>query len=317
MDPFVPARWLAHPHLQTLWPHLLRRPRVPPLRAERLELPDGDFVDLAWVDGPADAPIVCLFHGLEGSARSSYVGGLFGALAAEGCRAVLMHFRGCSGVPNRKARRYHSGDTDDIRFLVSTLRSRHPGGAIGAVGVSLGGNALLKYLAEEGEGSPVRAAVAVSPSLEPGRANAQLSRGFSRVYQAHLLGKLKGHLRARADEAAAAGVDVARGLGAPDFWTFDDAVTAPLHGFAGADDYYTRAASRPRLREIATPTLLLLDPTDPFFGPGMVPSPEELSPAVTLERCEGAGHVGFVAGPWRPRYWLDERVPAFLVPRLA
>lgn len=309
---FRPAWWLPSPHLQTIWPTLLRRGLRVEARSERLELPDGDFVDLAWV-GPDSGPIVVVLHGLEGSLRSPYARGILRAIAARGWRGVLMHFRGCSGEPNRLPRGYHSGDTGDIAYLVETLRARAPATPIAAVGYSLGGNALLKWLGELGSDNPLIAAVAVSAPFELASAAARLERGISRLYQAWLLR----HSRQAVLRKVRLGIlppsfrDVGR---LRTFRAFDDRVTAPLHGFAGVDDYYARASSRQYLGEIRAPALILHARDDPFLTPAAIPARCELSPSVHLELSDHGGHVGFITGvlPGRARYWLDGRIMAFL-----
>ncbi|MCC7411233.1 MAG: hydrolase [Gammaproteobacteria bacterium] len=309
---FEPAWWLPGPHAQTLWPVLARRKVRTRLRRERLELPDGDFVDLDWA-GPDDATVVALFHGLEGNAASAYAAGLLEALARRGRRAVLMHFRGCSGEPNRNPRSYHSGDTGDIAFLIATLARRSAGRPVAAVGYSLGGNALLKYLGERGADAGIAAAVAVSVPFDLLDAATRLERGFSRLYQRRLLAGLKGKVRTRAGVLAGR-IDLLRAATASTFREFDDVVTAPLHGFAGADDYYRRSSSRHYLHGISVPTLLLHARDDPFMTPAAIPPASALAPPVELELSAHGGHVGFVTGriPGYAHYWLESRIPAFL-----
>ncbi|MCU0936006.1 MAG: hydrolase [Gammaproteobacteria bacterium] len=323
-----------------------RRPRLG-LRRERVELPDGDFLDLDWVApaaGPAGsrgadpervdvsargawggtgrarpaerAPVVLVLHGLEGSSDSHYARGLLAAVRDRGWTGVLMHFRGCSGEPNRLPRSYHSGETGDTAYVVSLLRGRLPGRPLAVVGYSLGGNVLLKWLGETGSAATVDCAVAVSVPFELSAAANRLERGFSRFYQWWLLRSLADALEEK----------VARGTLPPafagharsrTFRAFDDAVTAPLHGFAGVDDYYGRSSSRQYLGGIAVPTLILHALDDPFLVPAAVPVPSEVPSAVTLEVYPRGGHVGFVAGrwPWRAEYWLERRIPAFLAAR--
>ncbi len=306
-SPFVPARLLHGPHAQTLFAYFGPRPPPVATRSERLELPDGDFVDLAWTP-PLVGPLVAVFHGLEGSVRSPYASGALTALHAAGLPAVLMHFRGCSGEPNRLARAYHSGDTADIRYLLDQLMARGQA-ATAAIGFSLGGNALLKYAAEQGTGCALRAVLAVSPALQPGAAATRMSIGASRIYQRYLLDKLKRGIKNKR-ALLRDHIDIASALRSSSFRQFDDRVTAPLHGFANADDYYARSASRPLLREIAVPTRILHSADDPFFSADMVPRADELGPQVTLELSEHGGHVGFVGPGGTP--WLDQWIPSTL-----
>ncbi len=280
-SPFVPPWWCRGPHCQTLFPYLLRRtPRIA-LRRERLELPDGDFLDLDW--GPAThGPIVLVLHGLEGSSDSKYTRGLLRALHARGWRGVVMHFRGCSGEPNRLARSYHSGETGDLAHVVSQLRSRAPATPLAAVGYSLGGNVLLKWLGETGAAAPLDAAVAVSVPFVLAESAARLERGLSRLYQWVLLRSLR---RSVAEKRARVALPLrVRNLSAlRSFRDFDEHVTAVLHGFRGADHYYAASSSRPLLRRIAVPTLIVHALDDPFMWPQTAPAPAEVSATVALE----------------------------------
>lgn len=310
--PFKPAWWLRNPHLQTLWPVLFRRRLRPPLRRERLELPDGDFVDLDWTLNDS-GPIVIIFHGLEGSSHSHYARGMLSALPRHGMRAVLMHFRGCSGESNRLARAYHSGDTGDIDFLVRTIKTREPDTPLAAIGYSLGGNALLKWLGEQGISAPVQCAVAVSVPFLLHESTAHMNRGLSRLYQWHLLKSLKrGAYRKAAKFTPPAPLREINRM--KSFYEFDDRITARLHGFEGAMHYYTSSSSRQFLNRIRIPALIVHASDDPFMHPGVIPGKPELSPSVELSLHARGGHVGFVGGafPWRPRYWLDEQLPVWL-----
>jgi uncharacterized protein len=306
---FSPPWWLRNPHLQTLWPVLFRR--QPPLshRPERLELPDGDFVDLCWT-GPDQGPLVIVLHGLQGSIQSPYVVGILRTLAARGVRGVLMHFRGCSGQPNRLARGYHSGETGDLRFLLSTLRQREPETPLAAIGYSLGGNVLLKYLGEAGSETPLLGGVAVSVPLVLRTASDRLGEGLSRIYDRYLLRALLAGAKRKVPQLKAAGLDVEAVLGCQSIRAFDEHLTAPLHGFSDASDYYTRCSSRSFLTAIRRPTLILHAADDPFMRPEVVPDASELAASVTLELSAGGGHVGFISG--YGRYWLEERIPAFV-----
>lgn len=309
---FEVAWWLRSPHLQTLWPTLARRSPGPPLRRERFELSDGDFVDLDWTLG-SSGPIIVLLHGLEGSSASPYIRGMLQTIERRGWRGVLMHFRGCSGEPNRLPRSYHSGDTADFQSLVSALRLREASVPLAAVGFSLGGNVLLKSLGEQGDASLIDTAVAVSVPMRLGECADRLEWGFSRLYQWRLLRDMRAKQRRKFRDCSAP-IDLS-GLST---WTtfrhFDHHVTAPLHGFAGVVDYYAKSSSRQFLPGIRTPTLILHARDDPFMTPAVLPEERELSDTTRLEISERGGHVGFVGGklPARPVYWLEERVPEFL-----
>lgn len=313
---FKPAWWLPDPHSQTLWPHLFKPRREPPLREERLTLPDGDFVDLCWTKNN-DGPVIALFHGLEGCIRSHYASRMMAAVEARHWRGVFMHFRGCSGELNRLDRSYHSGETGDIGFLLDTLRDRYPDAPLFAIGYSLGGNALLKYLGERGEDTPLDAAVTVSVPFLLANGARRLNTGVSRLYQRHLMRSLHGKVL-RKFHGRRPGFTPEEVGRLNSFYQFDDYFTAPLHGFAGADDYYERCSSRQYLKAIRRPVLILHTRDDPFMTPEAIPEERELSSAVQLELSDRGGHVGFVAGavPGRPVYWLERRIPRFLSEQL-
>lgn len=306
---FRPAWWIRGPHLQTLWPSLLRRrPRLR-LVCERVELPDGDFIDLARARNGGRQVLVV--HGLEGSLESHYAAGILYALAEASYEPIFMHLRGCSNEPNRLARSYHSGATDDLAAVLDHLAARREGPLLAVIGYSLGGNLLLKYLGE-GRGHTIGAGIAVSVPFLLRDAMLRLDLGASRIYQRYLVDKLKGSYRrkfARISSPLSLNVDRIR-----DFYGFDDRVTAPLHGFTGADDYYAKCSCRQFLPHIETPTLIIHAKDDPFMFKHSVPREEELGPGVRLELAAHGGHVGFVSGtlPWRPRYWLEARIVEYL-----
>ena len=290
-------------------------------------MPDGDFLDLDWVARargaiPSDAaPLVLVLHGLEGCAESGYVLEMHRALAREGLAAVGMNFRACSGEPNRLPRMYHSGETGDLACVLRTLRDRFPERPLGVVGFSLGGNVLLKFLGERGgssrrDGTP-HAAVAISVPFALSAGAEWIERGFSRVYRRYLVRRLHRKVR-RKVEILRPHVDVDRVLRARTFREFDDAATAPLHGFAGAEDYYRRSSSTPFVGAIAVPTLVLHALDDPFVPSEVVPREAlERNPAIEVRISERGGHVGFVTGPpWRPRFWAEREAARYLARRL-
>ncbi len=313
VPPFRPPAWLRGPHRQTLFPFFFLRAPIPPWTPERLELPDGDFVDLCHF-GTGDGPRVCLFHGLEGSLRSHYIGGLAQSLLDLGCRVTFMHFRGCSGEPNRLPRAYHSGDTGDLGHLIATLRAREPDTPLGAAGFSLGGNALAKYLGEQGARTPLAAAVTVSVPFDLGVCADYIDRGFSRLYQTHLVRSMRDSTRARMHHVGELAINTAALKRARSFREFDDAVTAPLHGFTDADDYYRRASSGPWLRSIAVPTRLIQAYDDPFVGPDPVPTHADVADVVELDFSPHGGHCGFIAADrrGRPYRWLNSSIARWL-----
>ncbi|MFT7518072.1 MAG: putative alpha/beta-fold hydrolase [Kiritimatiellia bacterium] len=308
---FRSAWWLRNAHLHTVWCSVVRRPVRIDCAAERLELPDGDFVDLAWLDRHPAAPLVVAFHGLAGSVESQHMAGVMRALDASGYGSVLMHFRGCSGVPNRLRRAYHSGETGDINYLLEELRRRFPTRTLYAFGVSLGANALLKYLGEVGSDVVLDKAVAVSPPFQLSVCSDHMNKGLARFYQRYLVARL---VKAAASKTAPLdGPPVDSGVldGCRSFWEFDEHVTAPLHGFSSASDYYQRSSSRQFLAGIEVPTLIVHSRDDPFFVPDVIPGADELSSSVRLEVSRHGGHVGFRGPglPGRGRYWLEERLP--------
>ncbi|MFK3909573.1 hydrolase [Pseudomonas monteilii] len=322
-SPFHPAVGLGNPHLQTLWgPFIRRQPGLSRTR-ERLWLDDGDFLDLDW-HGPhsAQAPLVVVLHGLTGSSQSPYIIGLQRALAACGWASVAVNWRGCSGEPNRLARSYHSGISEDLAQVVEHLRRVRPLAPLHAVGYSLGGNVLLKYLGERGADSALHAAVAVSVPFRLDQCADRIALGFSRVYQAHFMRELSAHLSAKHDylrqQGHLEGLAALERLGPlgrlRTFWDFDGKVTAPLNGFDSAQDYYRRASSRYYLGQIETPTLIIQARDDPFIFAHSLPTAEELAPGTSFELHARGGHVGFVEGSVRrPRYYLERRIPQWLL----
>ncbi|MBU1329644.1 MAG: hydrolase [Gammaproteobacteria bacterium] len=319
---FKPAWWLPGPHLQTLWNPMCRKPPQLARTRERLWLADGDFLDLDW-HGPhqADAPLVLVLHGLTGSSSSLYVLGLQQQLAAQGWASVALNWRGCSGEPNLLPRGYHSGASEDLAETVAHLRAQRPMAPLYAVGYSLGGNVLLKYLGESGAESQLQGAAAVSVPFRLDQCADRIGLGFSRVYQAHFMREMvayvQGKQRSFSDQGQADRLSVLERLGPLDgmrtFWDFDGRITAPLHGYTDAADYYARASSRFYLGRIQTPTLLIQAEDDPFVFRHSLPEPAELAPGTELELHAHGGHVGFVAGtPWQPDYYLERRIPAWL-----
>lgn len=315
--PFRPARWLPGPHAQTLGGKLMRSHEPPPRERLRLEMPDGDFVDVDLSPDPApDAPLVLVLHGLEGSARRGYVVSLCHALLRADLRPAALNFRGCSGEANRRARSYHSGETGDLALVVEELRERHPDRPLGLVGFSLGGNVLLKYLGERGDGldPAVKGAVAISVPFDLAAGSRIIEEGlWGRLYTHYFLRMLKERVRARR-RVLEKHVDVRAALEAPTLWAFDDAVTAPLHGFRDARDYYRKSSSLGFLERIRVPTLLLQARDDPFQPAERLPEGEvRENPSLVAAFPERGGHVGFVSGPpWAPRFWAERESVRFL-----
>lgn len=319
---FHPAFGLSNPHLQTLWGPLWRKLPDLPRSRERLWLADGDFIDLDW-HGPhqPNVPLVLVLHGLTGSSHSPYVKGLQQSLHARGWASVAANWRGCSGEPNLLPRSYHSGASEDLAEAIKHLHAKRPLAPLFAVGYSLGGNVLLKHLGETGSASGLQGAVAVSVPFRLDQCADRIGQGFSRVYQAHFMREMVAYIKnkqrqfqhdGRADSLAALAA-----LGSLEnmrtFWDFDGRVTAPLHGFKDAEDYYRRASSRYFLGEIRTPTLIIQAADDPFVFPHSLPQADELSACTQFELQARGGHVGFVDGSIRqPGYYLERRIPQWL-----
>ena len=320
---FRPPRWLQNRHLQTVLPTMpWAYARFPKIRREILQLPDGDETAVDWLDQPdpppVTAPLLLILHGLEGSARSSYARMLMARAASLGWHACVMHFRDCGDYSNRLPRRYHAGETNDLRHFLTRLAASEQVGPLAAVGYSLGGNVLLKYLGEAADATPLRAASAVCVPLNLHLCAEALNSAFSKVYQTYLLIRMKNALRRKFNRHSAA-FNWDKAMSARTFGEFDDVVTAPLHGFRGMDDYYDRCSAMNFLRAIERPTLIVNSIDDPFMTPAVIPSPELLSEHITIEVSDFGGHVGFIDGgtPWKPRFYLPDRITAFLEPYLA
>lgn len=309
----------------------MSRPRrLIPYNREVWETPDGDDLVLDRTAGGPGTPIVIALHGLEGSSYSVYVQGILALAARKGWRGVAMNFRSCARDPkdlsrmlwNRRPRLYHSGDTADLDFLVRTLAAREPRAPLFAFGASLGGNVLAKWLGENPLQSAVAAAAVVSAPFDLAASGRHMERGLGRWYAESFLASL----RPKAIETAgrfpeAAGkIDLRRTRASKTFREFDDAANAPLHGFAGADDYYARASSLRLLPAIATPTLCLNARDDPFLPPETLERARAMaSPSIEFVTPDRGGHIGFVEGaaPWRPRYWAEERAISHFARHLA
>lgn len=303
--------WLPGGHLQTIYASLRPPPRVA-LERRRWDAPDGDFVDVDFAGDPGAARRLVLFHGLEGSSDSHYARAIAAHAARRGWRIAIPHWRGCSGEPNRKPRAYHSGDTAEVDWILEKLGTAH------AIGISLGGNALLKWLGERGEAAAARVprAAAVSAPIDLPAAGGALDRGLNRLlYTRYFLSTLKP--KSLAKLARFPGLyDAARVRAARGFREFDDLVTAPLHGFRGVDHYWSEAASGPWLERIRVPTLLLNARNDPFLPErALLAAARRAAPCVVLEFPRTGGHAGFVSGPFPGHHrWLATRLLDFLEP---
>lgn len=319
--PFSPAGWAPNAHAQTLAARMLRSAEGPPLVRERIHTPDDDFLDLDWGPDPGPgSPIVLVVHGLEGSARRGYVRNVCRELLAGGVRPVALNLRGCSGEPNRALCYYHSGKTDDPAFVLERLHEMHPERPLGALGFSLGGNLLLKMMGERPDGGRalVDAVAVVSVPYDLAAGSALLEEtSMGRAYASYFLRSLKSKLRWKEAKLRAA-LDVDAGFAARTIWEFDERVTAPLHGFEGAADYYARSSSAGYLEGVRVPTLMLHAEDDPFLPRSSIPRDAVTrNDMLQLVLHASGGHVGFLEGtPWRPRFWADEEAARFLAEQL-
>jgi len=313
---YQPPWWLPGGNLQTIWPALFARRTTgpaPEYRRERWDTPDGDFVDLDWLAGNSPEhqkrPLLVLFHGLEGSSRSHYAEAFADFARERGLAYVVPHFRGCSGELNQGPRAYHSGDYEEVQWILRRLRERHPGPLL-AVGISLGGNALMRWAGEAGQQASrlADAVAAVCSPIDLAAGGRAIGRGFNRlVYTSMFLRTMKPKaLRKLAQHPGLFEREAL--LAARDLYQFDNLFTAPLHGFAGADDYYERASAKPHLHRIRIPALVLNARNDPFVPAASLPQVSEVGSHVTLWQPDGGGHVGFPAGPWpaHVRHMPDE-----------
>lgn len=316
VTPFSPHPLLKNCHVQTLWTRLARYRPSGHFHWSCFPLPDGDFIDLAWSDSPqicledADTPLLIIFHGLEGSVHSAYADHLMNYAKAHGWHAVTMHFRGCSGRLNRTHRAYHSGDTADARYLLKTFNSLTTK-PLYTAGFSLGGNMLVKLLGESPE-LKIEKAVCVSAPLALSSSSSRIDQGFSRVYRTHLLDSLKQKVLIKKQRGLLQGqIDISeRQLRRiVNFRTFDDRVTAPLHGFHGAADYYEQCSGLRFLPDIKHSLLIIHAADDPFTSAESIPQPGSYPSNVHHELSAHGGHVGFITSVnGRPGFWLSQRI---------
>ena len=319
-SPYRAPAWLPGGNLQTLYPALIARRPLVVYRRERWDTPDGDFIDLDWTE-PQDQglrnvdprqPLLVLFHGLEGNSNSHYARSLMFTAAQRGWRGVVVHFRGCSGELNRLPRAYHSGDSAEIDWILRRLRGVHDAGPLFAVGISLGGNALLKWLGEQGDAaaSVVQRAAAISAPVDLHAAADALERGFNMTYTRNFLVTMK-HKSIAKLHLHPGLFDATQLRATRTLREFDDLVTSRLHGYKNVDDYYTRASSKPLLAHITVPTLLLNARNDPFLPGSALPETSMLSAAVTAVFPGDGGHVGFPDHQGRLT-WLPRIVSEFV-----
>lgn len=308
---FKPAWYLSNRHLQTILPNIIH-PAFSAGKEQRIFLSDGDFLDLHWSRRRSTKTLLIL-HGLEGSIRSAYAKRIMNYCNHQGIAAVLMHFRGCSGEPNKRLRSYHSGDTDDLREVIQRLKAEGVTD-IALLGYSLGGNVTLKYMGETETDESIRCAIAVSVPFRLDICATVMNRGFAKIYQKTLLDRLIEKMRAKQHLFEADNRLFPDPGTMTSFWEFDDCFTAPLHGFGSAEHYYRSASSRQFLNGINKPTLIVHAEDDPFMSPAVLPEPDELSASITFELTQKGGHVGFVSNRgFLPDMWLQRRIHRFLI----
>lgn len=321
-DAFRPAWWLPGPHSMTVWGRFLRERPSLPTTTETWDTPDGDQVDVVRLAAPATSPRLVLLHGLEGGIRSHYSAGLLSQAARLSWGADMLLFRTCNGRMNRQPRSYHSGETGDFDFVLRRIAAQFPAAPLGLVGVSLGGNVLLKWLGEQGAAvsGQVRAAAAVSVPFDLARSSRRIGVGASRLYERHFLRSLRRKALAKLERypsiASRQAVEAATSL-----WTFDDAYTAIVHGFRDAADYYSQSSSIRFLQSIRVRTLLLSAYDDPFHPPEVLDEVAHLArenPHLELEFHARGGHVGFIEGPtpWHASFYAERRIMHYLDERL-
>ena len=333
---FKANRWMSNRHLQTLWPSTFRQLNPIPFERHTVITPDKDIVYLDCVgDSPfkdqngdlkshnkPPTPLVLMLHGLTGSSESNYIRGLQIAIDNRGWRSVTLNFRGCIEHPNLKAHSYHSGQTGDLDYVYTQIREREPDTPIAVIGFSLGGNMVLKWMGQSKKPLSIFAACVVSVPFELDKCANTLNKGFSKLYQKHLVDGLresyvlkKDYLRSQShiDELnrLEALADMSK---MKTFWQFDHQVTAVLNGFDSVNHYYNESSSRQYIKHIKVPTLMIQAEDDPFLCKSAIPTNQDLSSYTVLELSKQGGHVGFIGGrnSGSSAYWLDQRIPEFL-----
>ena len=313
---FKPSFFLRNRHIQTLYAPLFRKPKLRNLEFEKFILSDSDFVELAWRDKPkkvSTKPIVVLFHGLGGSYKSVYISNMMCALKREGFSSVLMHFRGAGESENLSPKSYHGCATSEALEFLESLRKEYPLSKIFAIGFSIGGNMLLNLLAQHRENSFLSGAIAISAPMQLDSSAHFINRGFSRFYQFIILKELRRILLQKVQRFQIFNLQKSDIENFKSFLEFDEAYTAPIHGFTCAKEYYKKCSAKQYLNQILTPTLIVHAKDDPFMSHDAIPSQEELSGHITFELHENGGHMGFIHGSvFKPQYYLEQRVVEYL-----
>ncbi len=306
---FDPPWWLRNKHVQSIYANVFKQRSTVDLKWEELVLSDGDFIDLAWAGpAPLGAPILILLHGLEGSAYSHYIQEMINLFIQHDWRIAVMHFRSCSGRLNRMSKFYNAESTDDFKEVVDHISQRFHNCPIFAMGFSLGGNILLRYLAQY-QDAPLNAGIAVSMPFELAKSADYLVP----FYQHVLLRSLKRKIEAKLELGMQLPIDYNSLKMISSLRRFDSMFTTPIYGYDSVDDYYHHASSRYVLKNVVHPALILHAMDDPFVPPGSIPHAHELSKSISLEISQHGGHMGFIKGglPWKPSYWFAQRIKTF------
>lgn len=318
---FSPAWWLPERHSQTLWRRISPSKSLPQTR-QRIELDDGDYIDLDWASAISPAAsenktIAFLLHGLCGCSSSPYILAMQSLLVEQGIASVAMNFRGCSGEMNRLAKAYHSGVSEDVAEVFKKLLLEYPTHNFVFIGYSLGANVLLKWLGESGTCLPIKKAIAVSTPFSLEHCSKAMLGGIGQFYGRYFVSRLlrdfqlkQRHLQETRPDQAKCIADLQKVDSITSVWEFDDRITAPLHGFSGAQDYYQKCSSAGFLKSIATDTLLIQSQNDPLIPMKSMPTEEMLSATVQLQLTEKGGHVGFISST--PVNWLEQRILNFM-----
>ena len=313
-DTFQSPFWLRGPHSQTIYTNRLRRTPKVNYQPERIELPDGDFVDVFWA-GQAEQPWVICLPGIFGSKDALYIRGAVNRLNQSGLGVVVIHYRGAHGVLNRLPQAYHLGAIDVPFHLLSLIQDRYPGQGIGVIGFSLGGCLALQMLLSDDDS--IQAAAVISAPTDPLSCARQVERPEAWLYRRNFMKRLHSSLNLKEAQLRPLGIDIEGGYSSQNIYDFDERVTAPLHGFKGAEEYYAKCRTVDRLSEITQPTCFISSFDDPVLGSDCYPNPETVSEAVELHLTHTGGHVGFVQGaPWNEDYWAERLAVDFLAKHL-
>ena len=308
---YRPSRWLPGPHAQTIWASRFRSTPSPDTKREQVELDDDDFLNLYWLT-QGNGPIVIIVHGLEGDSSSNNVKAMFDVVRKNGWNGVLLLNRNCGGFSNRLQRTYHAGETGDLDFVVNLVKKRFPDVPLMLYGYSLGGNTMLKWLGEKGDHAGISAAAAVSIPFDLASSTAILDKGFSKIYQKHFVDLMREAAKRKFRDLAPlfnpGDLNKIKTLR-----EFDEKVTAPLHGFVNADQYYSESSCKQFLKNICVPTLIMNSLDDPFLERNTFPGPKEVSDMVELEFLQNGGHAAFITGSiWKYFSWIETRIPEFI-----